>query len=150
MAEIRSATEGDREDVVRLLLAQFREHGIDTPEGAVARTVDGLLGNPERGRLLVAAVGDAVVAVAALSFVWSLEHAGRAAWLEELYVVPGERGRGIGRALLRAACDLATANGAVAVDLEVDAAHARAARLYAREGFRPLERARWVRPLSRR
>jgi hypothetical protein len=33
----------------------------------------------------------------------------------------------------------------VAVDLEVEADHARAANLYARAGFRPLSRARFVR-----
>ena len=150
MAEIRPATDADRDALMRLLLAQLGEHGIDTPAAAMGTSVDGLLRDPNRGRLLVATVEGRPVGVAALSFVWPIEHGGRSAWLEELYVEPPHRGRGIGRALLRAACDHAAAAGAVAVDLEVDAGHRRAARLYEAEGFRPLPRERWVRRLTPR
>jgi GNAT superfamily N-acetyltransferase len=148
--EIRPATRADRASLIALLVAQFREHDIDTPPRAVGRAVDGILRHPQRGKFLVASVAGRVVALAALSFVWPLEHGARSAWLEELYVEPRHRGQGIGRTLLRAACALAAESGAVAVDLEVDAAHRRAGRLYAREGFRPLARARWVRALGPR
>jgi GNAT superfamily N-acetyltransferase len=144
---IRPATMDDRDAVVALLLAQLREHAIDLPEAALARGVRGVLRHPGRGLILVAIAGRRPVGVAALSFVWPLEPGGRSVWLEELYVEPARRGRGIGRRLLRAACAAAAERGAVAVDLEVDAGHARAARLYAREGFSALPRARWVRRL---
>jgi len=147
MTSIRAATGADRDAIVALLAAQFHEHAIATPLPALASAVEALLRDGERGRLLLATVGGAPVGVAALSFVWTLEHADRSAWLEELYVVPAHRERGIGSALLAAAMDLAAACGAVAVDLEVDAGHARAARLYERTGFRPLGRARFVRRL---
>jgi len=149
MAEIRQATDADRDALVRLLLAQLGEHEIDTPAAAIGTAVDGILHDANGGRLLVATVEGRPVGVAALSFVRSIEHGGRSAWLEELYVEPAHRGRGIGRALLGAACELAAGAGAAAVDLEVDAGHQRAARLYEAEGFRPLPRARWVRPLTR-
>jgi len=145
---IRLATDADRAAVTALLLAQLREHAIDVPPQALARSVRGVLRHPRRGAILVAARRGQIVGVAALSFVWPLEHGGRSSWLEELYVEPGERRRGIGRRLLRAACAAAAERGALAVDLEVDAGHARAARLYAREGFRKLPRTRWVRSLS--
>jgi GNAT superfamily N-acetyltransferase len=133
---------------VRLLGGQFEEHAIATPAEAIRDGVDHVLTRPDAGRLLVATWDGAVVGVAALSFVRALEHGGRSAWLEELYVEPARRGGGIGTALLRAACDAAAAAGAVAVDLEVEAGHERAARLYARAGFRPLPRTRWVRRLT--
>ena len=145
---IRIATPDDAAAVVELLVAQLREHAIAVPGPALARTVRGIIRHPRRGLILVATTGRRTVGVAALSFVWPIEHGGRSVWLEELYVEPARRGRGIGRRLLRAACDAAAARGAVAVDLEVDSGHARAARLYAREGFRALPRARWVRRLS--
>jgi ribosomal protein S18 acetylase RimI-like enzyme len=145
---IRPASLADLDQVTALLAAQFDEHRIDTPPTDVARALDGLLRRPERARVLVATDGDRIVGIAALSFAWPLEHARRAAWLEELYVDPSRRGDGVGTALLRAACDAVAESGGVAVDLEVDVAHRRAADLYKREGFEPLERERWVRRLA--
>jgi GNAT superfamily N-acetyltransferase len=145
---IRAATPADRDALVRLLVAQLREHAIDTPEADVARTIDALLLRPRRARFLVAVMSGRPVGVAALSLAWPIEHGGRSAWLEELYVEPAARGRALGTALLRAACAVASEAGAVAVDLEVERSHERAAALYRREGFRPLERTHWVKPLQ--
>jgi GNAT superfamily N-acetyltransferase len=147
--EIRLAGQGDRDAVLALLVAQLREHDIDTPEPEVAYAVDGMLRHPGRGRILVATVGGPPIGVAWLSSTWTLEHGGRSMWLEELYVEPARRGQGIGRQLLREALRVATGIGATAVDLEVETSHERAARLYAREGFRRHDRTRWVRALDR-
>jgi|SRR6185295_3710686 len=145
---IRPASLADLDRVTALLAAQFDEHRIDTSPDDVVRALDGLLRRPERARVLVATEDGRIVGVAALSFAWPLEHARRAAWLEELYVEPSRRGHGIGTALLRAACDAVAESGGVAVDLEIDDAHRRAAHLYRREGFERLDRERWVRRLA--
>src|SRR5262245_8557242 len=145
--EVRAATPADRDDLVRLLVAQLREHAIETPEADVALTVDALLARPRRACFLVAVAGGRPVGVAALSLAWPIEHGGRSAWLEELYVEPAARGRALGTALLRAACDAAAAAGAVAVDLEVERSHERAAALYRRESLRPLRGTHWVKSL---
>src|SRR5579872_5729184 len=50
-------------------------------------------------------LGPVPVGLAYLAYTWTLEHGGQSAWLDELYVVPGERSRGVGTALLRAALD---------------------------------------------
>ena len=147
--EVRPAGEGDRDAVLALLAAQLREHDIDTPESEVAHAIDGMLRHPSRGRILVATVGGPPIGVAWLSSTWTLEHGGRSMWLEELYVEPARRGNGIGTELLREALRVATGIGAIAVDLEVETSHERAARLYAREGFRRHDRTRWVRVLDR-
>jgi GNAT superfamily N-acetyltransferase len=76
-----------------------------------------------------------------------LEHGGLVAWLDELFVLPEHRGRGIGRALLRRALEVANEKGCRALDLEVDFEHAQAERLYRREGFVSLPRGRWARRL---
>ena len=146
--EVRVATEAEHAPMTALLVAQLREHHVETPEARLADALRGILRHPERGRILVAIEAGRPVGMAALSFVYPLEHGGRSSWLEELYVEPAARGRGIGTRLLRAALHAAAASGAVAVDLEVDADHRRVAGLYAREGFRPLARARWVRALE--
>ncbi len=148
VVDVRPAAEADLEVVTALLVAQLREHRVRTPEAKIASAVQGLLRRPGRGKILVAVEDGRLVGVAAFSFSWPLEYGDRAAWLEELYVEPPTRGRGIGTRLLRAALRVAAESGATAVDLEVEADHQRAAHLYAREGFRSLARTHWVRGLE--
>lgn len=146
---IRTAAPRDRDAVTALLAAQLREHDIATPDAALRHAVDGVLSDAGgRGRILVAERDGRLVGVAALSYQWTLEHGGRGAWLEELYVVPDAREGGLGTALLHAALDAARADGALACDLEIADGHERVATLYAREGFAPLPRARWARRLG--
>ena len=145
--EIRPATAADRDALIALLLAQLGEHEIELSDAGAARAIDGALQQPDWARLLVATRAGSIIGMAALSFIWTYEHGGRAAWLEELYVEPAHRGRGIGRMLLQAAYRAAAEAGANAMDLEVDVAHRRAERLYEREGFVRLNRARWSRRL---
>jgi GNAT superfamily N-acetyltransferase len=138
----------DREAAIELLVRQLREHAIATPRAAIAAVVDGALADERRALVLVAREGGTAVGIAYVSFTWTLEHGGRSCWLEELYVAPERRERGIGAALLDAVLARARATGCAAIDLEVEAEHARAARLYARRGFTPHTRARWVRRLD--
>jgi GNAT superfamily N-acetyltransferase len=141
--EIRPARPSDRDDVLALLGAQLAEHAIELSATRLAAAVDGILAEPARGALFVAHADGAAVGVAYLSFTWTLEHGGAVGWLEELYVVPARRGGGIGTALLDAVCTRARTAGCGAVDLEVDAGHARAADLYRRHGFGELPRTRF-------
>jgi ribosomal protein S18 acetylase RimI-like enzyme len=50
--------------------------------------------------------------------------------------------------LVAGVLERARARGMVAVDLEIDADHRRAASLYERSGFHRLERSRWTRKLA--
>ena len=128
-----------------LVQAQSREHHISLSAQALAEALRGLL--PRRGALVLANEAGADIGVAALSFTWTLERGGKVAWLDELYVVPGQRGRGVGRRLLRRALREARAQGCRALELEVVLGHGRAASLYLREGFSDLRRSRYSRPL---
>ena len=60
--------------------------------------------------------------------------------LDELYLEPSARGRGLGGALLAAACDWARDRGAEVVRLEVNRHNPRAKALYLRCGFRDDDR----------
>ena len=141
---IERATAADAQVVVGHLTAQLREHDIATPVMAIRNAVAGALAHPERAVIFCARAGDEIIGVAYLSFIWALEHGGWSAWLEELYVTPAQRSRGIGKLLLAAAIAHARAAGCAAVDLEVTSAHTRAANLYARQGFVTHDRTRWI------
>jgi GNAT superfamily N-acetyltransferase len=130
-----------------LLEVQFQEHTIDVGGARLERALRGLVEVPGRGAVVLARAGSETVGVAVLAYTWTLEHGGKCTWLDELYVVPEHRGRGVGRALLRRATEIARAEGCAAIDLEVDAEHARAETLYLREGFYTLPRRRFARVL---
>lgn len=147
--DIRPATPADRGEVVALLVAQMREHDIPLDEAGVGGAVDGALARPDRAAILVARIAESAdaVGVAYLAYTWTLEHGGLSCWLEELYVIPPHRDRGIGRELLRAAIDHARSAGCAAMDLEVEESHDRAENLYRREGFAAHTRRRFAKKL---
>ncbi|HXX67410.1 MAG TPA: GNAT family N-acetyltransferase [Polyangiaceae bacterium] len=144
--EVRVADVHDLDDVLELLRAQFDEHGIDLPAGELPEALRGLLSDKKRGRVLLACDPDPA-GIAVLAYTWTLEHGGQVAWLDELFVIPGRRGQGVGLALLRRAIEVAREGGCRAVELEVDAERERAEHLYEREGFRRLPRHRWAKGL---
>jgi ribosomal protein S18 acetylase RimI-like enzyme len=61
------------------------------------------------------------------------------AHLQELYVVPGLRGRGIGRVLLEATLAAAREKGAASIDLGTEESDVAARALYESAGFTNLE-----------
>jgi GNAT superfamily N-acetyltransferase len=143
---IETATVQAIDAAVRLVRAQFSEHTIELGGAALTAAIRGLLGDSNRGAVLLA-YDPEPVGIAVLAYTWTLEHGGPVAWLDELFVVPERRGQGIGLAMLRHATDIAKKAGCRAVDLEVDAQHERAEHLYEREGFERLLRKRWTKRL---
>lgn len=146
---VRAAVPADVERLTTLLVAQLREHEIPTAAEAVGKAIADTLRDPERGFIVAATVEGVIEGVAYVSLARPLEHAGEVAWLEELYVTPAWRERGLGRRLVAEVTVRAEARGCGSVELEVETDHGRAAHLYEREGFRPLRRTHWVRPLRR-
>jgi ribosomal protein S18 acetylase RimI-like enzyme len=145
--EIRPATPADLDEVVDLLAAQLAEHDIPIARADLAFAAKGILRVPERGFVLLAVAPEGAVAVACVSYSWTVERGGMVAWLDELYVVPARREHGIGNALLAEVIAAAGADGCRTVELEVETSHARAEHLYRRHGFTDMPRRRWTRPL---
>jgi len=108
---------------------------------AVARSALGeLLARPELGRVFRVESDGASVGYAALTFGWSLEWGGRDAFVDEIFVEAPARGRGVGRAALRALIQEAERLGVRALHLEVESGNEAGQTLYRSEGFRGSER----------
>jgi GNAT superfamily N-acetyltransferase len=146
---VEPVTEADREAVAELLVNQMREHRVPASAEQLRDVVTGVLADSRYGFILVAKDAERVVGVAYAAIILSVEHGGRVAWLEELYVTPLSRGQGIGTALLTAVLAHARQSGLIAIDLEVDVEHQRAESLYRRLGFHGLPRARWAKVVGR-
>ena len=147
LTEIKLATFMDIESILELLRMQFMEHGIEVDTNHLRDSIIHILNHAELGAILLAMKETHFLGCAVLSFTWTLEHGGKSAWLDELYVVPDQRNKGIGENLLDSALLEAKKQGCVAVDLEVDEGHRRAENLYRRNEFQPLARKRWVKRL---
>jgi GNAT superfamily N-acetyltransferase len=146
--DIGRATEAELDALLQLLGEQFDDHGIAITPPLLRQAIAQVFHSDHWALFLVARKGDEMVGLAAVAFSWTLEHAGKTAWLDELYVRPEHRGRGVGTALIEPVIQEAQARGCRAIDLEVEQGHRRAERLYARQGFQPLARSRWVRLLE--
>ncbi len=77
------------------------------------------------------------------NFNWSLEFGGQALWIEELYVTPAFRRRGIGRDLVALVLDFAEDQGFNGIDLEAYQGNTPASILYRTLGFHRLGRERF-------
>ena len=132
-AEIRRATAEDAADLARLFTDFNREFDEPTPEPEVA--AERVAEHIERGHSTFLLVGDGPDGFAQLRYQASLYSAGLEAHLQELYVVPALRGRGLGRALLEAAFEEARAAGADQIDLGTSEDDVAARGLYESAGF---------------
>ncbi len=135
--------------IVDLLKRQFEEHQIEISIFQLTAPVDAMQADPRLGFFILARLGTHVVGVACVSYCWTLEHGGKSAWLDELYVLPEYRSQGFGSALIDAVVQEAIAQGCAAIDLEVDIEHRQAEQLYQRYGFESLSRSRWVKELPK-
>jgi ribosomal protein S18 acetylase RimI-like enzyme len=107
------------------------------PDGYFAGTFDALVSGSPFLDGFVAEEDGTVAASLQVSLTWSNEAGGLVVWLEELYVRPERRGRGLGTALIRRA--LAEYGGKAArFRLEAEPSNEGAMRLYRRLGFREL------------
>jgi len=94
-----------------------------------------LLARRQLGRLLEILADGRPVGYAVLALGFSVEFGGRSAFLDELYVEPKSRGRGIGTVALGLLQETSRELGARSLALEVGLDNAGAERLYRREGF---------------
>ena len=93
MAIIIRAQQDDLAGLLDLLGMQFDEHEIPYQAEELTPAIEAVLLNEELGLFILAKEGQKPIGFAAISFAWTLEHGGKSAWLDELYVLPAHRGQ---------------------------------------------------------
>jgi len=130
---VRRGEDADAEAIGRLLHDFNSEFDEPTPgPRALAERVRQLLAGGETAVILGGAGPDGLAVLRFRPAIWSeaLE-----CYLAELYVVPARRGRGLGRALMEAAMELARQEGANYMDLGTGEDDVAARALYESLGF---------------
>ena len=136
----------DRAIILNMMADLYAHEGIPLrPESAAA--LDTLLSNPALGHAYLIKEQNAPVGYLILIYSFSIEHAGRTALLDELYISPSSRGKGIGKAAVQFAIDSARKADCRILYLEVSEENLTARQLYAKSGFNPLPRSAFARHL---
>jgi len=130
---VRIASSADAKAIGQLLHDFNSEFDEPTPgPDRLSERIQRLLAAGDTAVLLGGTGPDGVAVLRFRAAIWSdaLE-----CYLAELYVVPGRRGRGLGRALLQTAMDVALAQGADHMDLGTSEDDIAARSLYESLGF---------------
>jgi GNAT superfamily N-acetyltransferase len=132
---VREARPGDFEAVTALLEELGRPKRLGTPDEAAARRrFEEWLEAPDRF-MFVAEADGAVVGMIDLALIAWPNFVQPYAWVPDLIVTDGARGRGLGAALLSRAEEVARAIGAFSLGLESAHWRTRAHQFYLRQGM---------------
>jgi ribosomal protein S18 acetylase RimI-like enzyme len=129
----RRAGPDDAEAVAKLLHDFNTEFDAPTPGTAMlTKRLQSLLAGPSTIAYLA---GEPAVGVALVTLRSNVWYDGPVALLDELYVAPEQRGRGLGAAMIGLLMAEAKENGISAIEINVDAGDVDAQRFYERHGF---------------
>lgn len=128
------------EKVVTLAAAFHAESGIEMSDEDRRAALGPLLDGLPYGVVYLIGPPRAPIGYVVICFSWSVEFGGLDAVIDELYIRPGVRGRGIATEALIAVPRALSEGGLRAIHLEVDRDNTKALRLYKRAGFAPREK----------
>ncbi|KMK67193.1 N-acetyltransferase [Puniceibacterium sp. IMCC21224] len=129
----------DADDTARLLplvAALHAELGFGTDATHQEAALSPLLHGSPHGAVWLVGPRRAPVGYLVVSFGWSVEFGGMDAIVDELYIRPGVRGRGMGGEALNAVAQALKQTEVRALHLEVNQLDDAALRLYTRAGFK--------------
>ena len=133
---IRAATPADVASIAPLVERYWEFEGIAGFERPrIEALLAQLLAAPERGAIWVAETGAGPCAYLLAVFMFSLEHGGLMAEIDELFVLPELRSTGIGAQLLTAAERDMAARGLRRLQLQLGVENHRGRAFYSRHGF---------------
>ncbi|WP_170463311.1 GNAT family N-acetyltransferase [Ruegeria arenilitoris] len=139
-AALRLARPEDLDRLMGLVTAFHSEAQIaqdrDQTRNALAPLLDGI----PHGCVYLVGPGRAPLGYVILTFGWSVEFGGMDAFVDEIYIRPAVRGRGIATEVLLDLPKALAEAGLTALHLEVDRTNETAQKLYLRTGFKPRDR----------
>ena len=132
--EIRPARVDEIEAMLPLIRAYCEFYETEPDDDGLRRMFETLITEPSQGAVFIAREGDDAVGFATLDWKWSSLKASRLGYLEDLYVHPDARGRGIADALIAACVERCRERGMGALQWLTAPDNHRAQKVYARTG----------------
>ena len=137
---MRQANADDLADLLELMQEFYAEAGYAlNPDRARAAFLP-LLAPGQLGQVWLGELDGQVAGHLVLTFCYSMEYGGRSAFVDDLFVRPALRNRGVGRALVEQARAICEELGVRAMHLEVARANGPAQAVYRAVGFDSTDR----------
>jgi ribosomal protein S18 acetylase RimI-like enzyme len=146
--KIRPATLNDVSVLVELMTEFYLESGYALHEARSRDAFQYLLEDASLGQIWLLQQNEEIAGYIVLTLGFSMEFGGRDAFVDDLYLRPSFRGKGLGRAALDVLFAECRRRQVKAVHLEVDDQNVVAKSLYAHFGFRDTHRRLWSCSLS--
>lgn len=139
-AALHLAKPEDLDRLLPLVAAFHAEEGIRQDETTRRKALMPLLEGSPLGAIYIIGPTRAPVGYIVLTFGWSVEFGGMDAFVDELFIRPAVRGRGMGSETLLTLSKVLGEAGVCALHLEVNHENETAKSLYARTGFKARDR----------
>lgn len=137
MIVVRRATAADVPDLVELMREFYAESAFPLDPDWAARAFSRLIAEPARGTVWLIDVNGAPAGHVVLSIRFTMEFGGLSAYIDDLFVRPTFRRRGVARAGLDALIAECRRIGCRSMHVEVDPDNAAANALYRQYGLAP-------------
>ena len=132
--EIRPARTGEIEEMLPLIRAYCEFYETEPDDEGLRRMFQTLIEDPSQGAVFIARYGGASVCFATLDWKWASLKASRLGYLEDLFVDPRARGRGVADALIEACAQRCRERGMSAMQWLTAPDNHRAQSVYNRTG----------------
>ena len=134
---VRAATHEDVPELVALMREFYAESGYELDVSEAAGSFRTLIEQPALGGVWLADIEGRGAGYVVLSVRYAMEFGALSAYIDDLFVKPAFRRRGVATALLDALFAACTARGCASIHVEVGAANRPALALYSRFGLVP-------------
>jgi GNAT superfamily N-acetyltransferase len=132
--EIRPAQADEIEEMLPLIRAYCEFYETEPDDEGLRKMFETLITDPSQGAVFIARDGSRPVGFATLDWKWSSLKAARIGYLEDIFVDPEARGRGIAEALIEVCADRCRELGMPAMEWLTAPDNHRAQKVYNRTG----------------
>ena len=134
--KIRKAFSADRDTYLAMAKDFYDSNAVmhKIPDSRLEETFDYMMSDDTYGSVYIIEQDERKVGYLLTAVTYSQEAGGRVLWLEELYIIPEYRGKGIGHEVFSFA-EGSASEGFARIRLEVEPENGRAAELYKRLGY---------------
>jgi GNAT superfamily N-acetyltransferase len=137
MISVRPATVADIPALVSLMEEFYAESSFPLDRASAGKSFEALFREPARGAVWLLLDGGEAAGHVVLTTRFAMEHGGLDAFIDDLFVRPAHRRRGLARAGLEALFAECRRRGVLAVNVEVGDTNAPARALYGGFGLAP-------------